>query len=83
MVSMLILQAIVSEFYPFYAPLLWPLVPNESNYLVRNVSFHISATELNEYKSVCQLEKVKQELDYEKSRNQLLEEKCQTLEKRR
>lgn len=40
-------------------------------------------TELNEYKSVCQLEKVKQELDYEKSRNLLLEEKCQTLEKRR
>lgn len=40
-------------------------------------------TELNEYKGVCQLEKVKQELDYEKSRNHLLEEKCQSLEKRR
>ncbi|XP_036362926.1 GRAM domain-containing protein 4-like isoform X1 [Octopus sinensis] len=41
------------------------------------------SSELQEYKKACQFEKVKQELDYEKSRNVHLEEKCQSLEKRR
>ncbi|GAB1609656.1 Hypothetical predicted protein [Argonauta hians] len=41
------------------------------------------SSELQEYKKACQFEKVKQELDYEKSRNIHLEEKCHTLEKRR